>query len=181
MRTRTCGTQCSWNDWGACFGEVGPSSDTCGDGVDQDCDGMDARNLDQYEPNDDCASAFELEQDPDDRVLVATMDTADDGSDYFKFMADDTSFNFGREIIRLTLEDVPSGADYDLYLYRGLESCINNPPLERSISGGAGEDELLEWYEALNFDDSGEFYIRVRRYAGNACFSPYRLTVYGLR
>lgn len=181
MRTRTCDGQCEWTGWGACFGNVDPSTDTCGDGIDQDCDGMDDRRPDQYEPNDSCAAAFELEQDPDERVLVATIDTAADQSDYFKFYADDTSFNLGREVIRLTLEDVPSDADYDLYLYRGLESCNRNEPLERATTGSYGDDELLEWYEALNFDDSGVFYIRVRRYAGNACFSPYRLTVYGLR
>lgn len=39
-RSRSCGTTCSWNDWGSCEGAyVGPSPEFCGDAVDNDCNG----------------------------------------------------------------------------------------------------------------------------------------------
>lgn len=48
--TRSCGTDvgecvagietCSGGAWGPCVGEVGPTTEICGDGLDQDCDGV---------------------------------------------------------------------------------------------------------------------------------------------
>jgi hypothetical protein len=142
---------------------------------------MDDRRPDSYEPNNTCAAAYDLGTEPDNRVLSATIDTAADTDDYYVFTGVDDTFTFGREVVRLTLEDVPGDADYDLYLYRGLSACQSGSSLAQSVAGGRGDEEMLEWVEALNFDDEGDFYVRVRRYAGNACFAPYRLTVHGLR
>ncbi len=181
--TRTCNGSCSWSDWGECLGEVEPSTDTCGDGIDQDCDGMDDRRPDSSEPNDTCGQARRLftEDAPvDPNVFVnATIDTAADQDDYYYFTAEDNTFTLGREEIIVTLEDVPGDADYDIYLYKGLGSCNNDDTLALS-NEGTGQDERIEWTEIVNSDDSGDYYVRVKRYRGNACFAPYKLTVNGL-
>ena len=176
-RTRTCSNMCEWREWGPCRGNVEPSFDSCGNGEDEDCDGSDARNEDEYEPNDDCLDAAFLGEDPDVTVS-ATIDTADDTSDYYYFDGSDSASPF-REYITLTLRDVPSNADYDLYLYHGYTNCTNDNPM-MSSTGGRGEDEDISWGERWNYDDGGEWYVRVRRWYGNACYDPYTLTVDGL-
>ena len=39
-QTRTCSAACSWGSWSSCTGSVGPSPETCGDGVDNNCNGV---------------------------------------------------------------------------------------------------------------------------------------------
>ncbi|HUL58327.1 MAG TPA: hypothetical protein VLU43_03590 [Anaeromyxobacteraceae bacterium] len=39
--TRSCSTSCAWGAWSACGGAyVGPTPDVCGDGIDQNCNGV---------------------------------------------------------------------------------------------------------------------------------------------
>jgi hypothetical protein len=174
---RTCDNSCDWSGYSACRGNVEPSFDSCGNGEDEDCDGEDAGNPDQYEDNDDCNDAHNLGTDPD-TTIAANIDTAADRDDYFYFTAEDSASPF-REFITLELSDVPADADYDLYLYEGLTNCRNGDPLAVSDEG-QGEDESISWGERFNFDDGGRFYVRIRRFFGNACFEPYSLRVDGL-
>ena len=39
-QTRTCSATCAWGSWSSCTGSVGPSPETCGDGVDNNCNGV---------------------------------------------------------------------------------------------------------------------------------------------
>jgi DNA-binding beta-propeller fold protein YncE len=39
-QTRTCSATCSWGAWSSCGGYVGPSPETCGDNVDNNCNGV---------------------------------------------------------------------------------------------------------------------------------------------
>jgi hypothetical protein len=175
---RTCSNSCGWSGYSQCRGNIEPRFDSCGNGLDEDCDGADARNPDQYETNDDCFSAHFLGTDPDTEIQ-ATIDTVDDNDDYFYFTAVD-GFNFGLpEYIEIDLQGVPNDADYDLFLYRGLGDCVADDPLGSSTAG-LGADESISWGERFNTDDDGDYYVRVQRFVGNACFEAYSLSVDGL-
>ena len=39
-RARTCGAACTWGAWQACTGAVGPSPEICGNGIDENCNGV---------------------------------------------------------------------------------------------------------------------------------------------
>jgi parallel beta-helix repeat protein len=47
IETRTCGSEGEWENWGSCEGAVEPSTEVCGDNLDNDCDGS---------VDEDCAS-----------------------------------------------------------------------------------------------------------------------------
>jgi hypothetical protein len=178
-RSRTCDATCQWEPWGACSGNVDPGFDTCGDGLDQDCDGYDASDPDNYEPNDSCFMAYYLGEEPDNQTVYATIDTPDDDNDYYYFTGNDSTLD-PTERIQITLEDIPAGADFDLCLYQGYDNCVASNPLVCSTNIGT-TDESIDWGESFGGDDDGDYYVRVIRYYGNSCFSGYWLTVHGLR
>lgn len=164
--------------WGACEGGDG-ADEICGDGVDQDCDGSDLRNPDDWEPNDDCTQCRLVQPDADPNVILqARFDSVDDRTDCYRFLADDG--NAYRERIRLTLSNIPSGHDYDLYLYEDQASCEARTPLARSTNSG-NDDEDIDWGESFGFSDSGTYFIRVTRFAGHDCEQGYSLAIDGLR
>jgi DNA-binding beta-propeller fold protein YncE len=39
-QTRTCSATCAWDAWEACAGAVGPAPEVCGNGLDENCNGM---------------------------------------------------------------------------------------------------------------------------------------------
>lgn len=176
-----CGTgveTCEANgQWGACDGGDG-SMEICGDGIDQDCDGSDLRAPDAWEPNDDCASCPMITGTDPNVYLNGSFDSVDDSVDCFRFEAYD---DFGpiREFISLTLDQIPTGHDYDLYLYRDLASCQSGTSLASSALYG-NDSETISYGEGLGTDDSGTYYIRVVRFAGTSCTDEYRLTINGL-
>jgi len=62
---------------------------------------------------------------------------------------------------------VPSGADYDLYLYSGIPDSYGQPIfLARSVNASAGGQEIIK-YTAT---DSGEYYVVVKWVDGNGVF-----------
>lgn len=169
---------CSSGVWGACEGGSG-EAEICGDGVDQDCMDGDLRNPDSYEPNGDCTQCRMLQPGADPMLSIeASFDSVEDEVDCFRFAADDGVIY--RERIRVTLEGIPDGHDYDLYLYQDQQACQDSDPLAYS-NNLEDEDETIDWGEAFGTDDSGTYFIRVVRYAGHSCTEGYQLTVDGLR
>lgn len=168
---------CERASWGACVGGSG-EAEICGDGVDQDCQDGDLRSPDTWEPNDDCSQCRLIQPGDDpDRFIEARFDSVDDRVDCYRFNADDgVSY---RETIRLKLENIPVGHDYDLYLYQGLSACQNQDSLALSIST-SNADENIEWGEAFGTSDSGTYFIRVVRFVGYSCTDDYKLTIDGL-
>jgi hypothetical protein len=176
---------CSEGAWGAC--DAGDGEEICGDGIDQDCDGSDPRMPDPWEPNDTCMTCSLISMDTDPNVFLrASFDSVSDNTDCYRFIASDDT-NFGvREFINITLEDIPAGHDYDLYLYRNFDDCVARNTLASSINTG-NADDTISWGERFATGDSGTYYIRVTRYRGQICVPDcatdggcYRLTVNGL-
>ena len=171
--------------WGMCEGGNG-ESEICGDGIDQDCDGSDLRMPDSFEPNDSCGLCKYLTAtvDPQSESISASFDSVNDDIDCFRFDARDNRSFFGPESISVDLTDIPMGHDYDVYLYRDRAACLNHgtqqaQPLAYS-SATSNMPESLRWTEQLGVDDSGVYYIIVRRFAGSSCTESYTLTVNGL-
>lgn len=163
--------------WAMCVGGDG-SAEICGDGIDQDCSGGDLRMPDAFEPNDSCAACKLIQADPDpDLTLTGSFDSIEDDVDCFKFNADDS--NSYREHIRISLTNVPAGADYDIYLYASQGRCESLDPLASS-ENASNDDEFIEWGEAFGSDDSGTYFIEVRRFSGHSCTESYSLAVDGL-
>jgi hypothetical protein len=159
---------------------IDPAYDYCGDGIDQDCDGSDADHPDEFEPNNSCAEAYDLNvQDPNEIEYYASIDTASDNYDYFKFYGYDNDLPTN-EKIRIWLDNIPWGVDYDVCLYWNQNDCIADNPLACSTNAGT-DDEYIEIQEMFPGDDTSTYYVRVSRYSGNACFENYRLVIKGLR
>ena len=75
------------------------------------------------------------------------------------------------------------GHDYDVYLYRDRAACptmVHSRPNHLYSSATSNMPESLRWTEQLGVDDSGVYYIIVRRFAGSSCTESYTLTVNGL-
>ena len=200
--SRQCNpTTCEWEDWGEC--SVQPVAEVCGDGLDQDCNGADRRNLDVFEPNDSCAACALLSSSDDPNgSLDARIDSIDD-TDYYCFWGDDGISILGPEKITIELNSIPDNADYDVYLYQGLggndaerqanaiENCNAGPSralnardgdgnLQEGINPGS-QSERIQWSERFNATDTGFYIIHVKNFYGNSCTEEYTLEYDGLR
>jgi hypothetical protein len=186
--TGMCGAgveTCEGGDvWGMCVGGSG-EAEICGDGIDQDCDGFDVRMPDGFEPNDTCADCFQLmpmgSGDPVDPnvFLNARFDSVDDDIDCYKLIASDEG-GIAREFIRVDLTEIPSGHDYDIYLYESLDDCNMRRNALASSTNVGNADDHIAWGERFATSDSGTYYIIVDRYRGYSCTDDYRLAVNGL-
>ena len=179
LQQRSCDGSCGWAAWSACAGAIEPIDELCGDGVDQDCDGDDLVEEDVYEPNDSCTDAWDLGLEPVAAVATGYMSSIGDDNDYFVFETDDGISITSLEHIVVTLEDIPRGTDYDIFLYRGLEACVTNAHLASSALAG-DLDEEIDWEESRGVEDGGNWYVRVSRFSGASCEDRYRLQVTGL-
>ena len=178
-----CNSECQW-DVGECVGEIAPEpNDFCGSSLDLDCDGQLTRRPDDYEGsngNDSCFSCSSIGLvDPENFEIYATIDRYGD-VDYYCFQADDSGWP--GEVVVATLENIPAGEDYNLYLYKSRNDCVDSNELDISVNSGTTNEEV-SYREPPFGDDSGIYVVGVRG-AGNYnynCDSSYKLTITGLR
>ena len=195
--TRTCGTGCQWNAWGSCLGATYETSEVCGNGLDEDCDGSDWTVPDDYEPNNTCSTCKWLGEDPDftgDDILFGSFDNVNDEVDYYCFDGIDDSppiyCPWCSENIKIELENQSFGMDADLALFRktvdddgnvlktSMENCEDYNPFVTSVTIGP-DDESISWSESSKPDT--DFYIlRVKNYEASDCWGSYELSVKGL-
>ena len=169
-RIKRCDDQCRWVD-GECLGEVTPAPETCGSLLDLDCDGELNREPDVYEPNNTCELCTLLPEGVS--ITNATIDVPG-GQDYFCVEVDDQLFDLF-ESLDVTLSS-PTGRNYDLYLYKTLEDCQGERPLESSTGSS---DEALRLVDSSGSDDSGTYIIQVKGASANefSCEEYYELTI----
>ena len=180
---RTCSGSCQWNAWKSCAGAVYPVDETtealCGNGVDEDCDGKDYTFPDSYEPNNDCYDCYYLGADPTQKLYV-TMDSKTDTTDCFYFKGIDSSWN-PLEKIKVKATTQPAGFDIDLYLYNGLNNCVNGGnPLAKVTFKPAAEDEI-SWGEGVLSSNDTDYYVVVKSYGAHYCYKSYVLEIEGLK
>lgn len=175
---------CEWTS-GSCQGEVGANEievETCGSAVDYNCDGGVSDRPDGFEPNNTCGTCEVIGMpDPRNFTLTASLDSYADRWDYYCFDVIDDLFTLFPESITVTLNNVPDGEDYDLFLYKSIADCNNENELASS-SRASGSDEELEWTEPRGEDDAGRYVIGVKSYTTRdySCDEYYTLTVDGL-
>jgi len=167
----TCNSDCDDGD-----AAINPgATDVCGGG-DQDCDGTvdeDAAG-DQYEPNANAAQAAFISGDDTSVTIFGTVHTSGDAADWFWVdTEDDLDFPCDLFQVSATLDSIPSGTDYDLYLYDNDENL-----LDWSTNVG-NASESVSWSPGCVSpgDDAGVFFVRVRRWSGQSCSDTYRLVV----
>ena len=179
-RSRSCNNSCGWGGWGSCIGLVAPTTEICGSGLDENCDGRSETRPDRYEGtngNNTCGSCYSLSLTNGQRTISATIDNVNDDWDYYCFQVND-GVSALPSTASVTLTNIPSGADYDLYLYKEQAGCTSNSELERSILG-SNNNELIEWTESYLSDDSGLFIIGVKQLGNRSydCDQSYTLTI----
>ena len=167
----TCGGDC--NDSNA---SVHPGlTDGC-NGVDDDCDGATDENAagDAYEPNNDSNSSFVALGNDASVNLSATIHVSTDQNDWYLVDAvDDLEFLIDTFYVTAQLTSMPSGANYDLYLY---DAAINL--LDSSTSGSNNPESVTQASEPFSIgDDGGVFFVRVKRTSGHNCSDSYSLYI----
>ena len=182
-QVKSCNSSCQWVE-GACEGGVEPITEACGAERDWNCDGSVDDRPDGFEPNNSCASCRLVGTlDPRNFTLTATIDNFAD-VDYFCFEVEDNipinPFDTNEELT-ITLTNVPSSVDFDLYVYQSEEDCVSGNELASSAAG-RGSDEEIIWSEPLGNDDSGTYIVKIVGFSNNSfsCNEFYTLTINGL-
>ena len=188
--SRDCSTVCGegvetclGGEWFNCSAQQ-PLPETCGDGLDNDCFGGDERRPDIYEPNNDCASARGLGNDPENLHINPTIDSVDDGDDFFKFTIEDDSPSFPfthKEELEIDLLRMPPGIDLRLHVYGGQAGCELERPWDFAAVGDCGGHQCLRFEESRGPDEGGELFIRIERLnEAYDCGATYQLRIHGL-
>jgi hypothetical protein len=159
--------------YSACMGGDG-SPDVCGSGIDSDCDGMTLRAPSMYEPNDTCGEGWPIPGTNPSVTLTPRFDSVEDSYDFFKLVFDDT-ISYPQHI-QITMDQIPMGHDYDLFLYASYDACQSMMPIASSTHDG-NAPEMIDWAESFGTCDSGTYYIRVARISGYSCTESYRLVI----
>jgi hypothetical protein len=106
--------------------------------------------------------------------VMAYLQSASDTEDWYQFYATDAS-NSCTGFINVQLT-VPSGVDYDVYLYFTADgSCGGANLLVAGLSSSGNEN--VTFNESCSVSDEGWYLVRVVRYSGQSCTMPYTLTV----
>jgi hypothetical protein len=100
-----------------------------------------------------------------------------DDWDYYCFQVED-AWSLTPSTASVSLRNIPSGADYDLYLYKEQAGCTSRNELAKSILS-SNNNELIEWSESYASDDSGLFIIGVKQIGDRSydCDQSYTLTI----
>ena len=168
----TTSAQCSSN---FCVGNVccavacnSTSCDTCGGGS---CTPF----LDPYENGNVCRDSLpDLGSGAFSNSVQAYLQSATDTEDWYQFYASDAS-NACNGTIHVQLT-VPTGADYDVYLYYSADGSCTSPKLLAAGLSTTGNEDVT-WTEQCSVSDEGWYLVRVKRYSGSSCSLPYTLTV----
>ena len=112
---------------------------------------------------------------PHELVLIS-----DPGPNHGMFNGDDSDLY--REHINASLTNIPTGSNYDLYLYKlaGHDCAVGTHAAIAQGNQPGDTNESLTWEEPLGTDDTGEYMICVTRVSGFSCDTQYELTVDGL-
>ena len=86
----------------------------------------------------------------------------------------------GCEHIRIELENIPVGRDYDIILYRNLATVRQNVRFNRVQRQATQTNRSTGEREEAASDDDGRFYIKVYSAGGYSCDDNYLLRVDGL-
>lgn len=166
---------------------------TCmGDG---DCiDGVCACSPDAEEPNDGPSGAPMIDSAPDTNTWERTydawnLDEADD-EDWVRFSVEDTGLD--NPSITVTLDQIPTGSNYDLAAYYVCDSGGENSSCGAgmpdnmlgngcaSASSGTTSETVridADCDRAFSSNDSGDLYIRVTSSTWGASCAPYRIRI----
>jgi hypothetical protein len=121
---------------------------------------------DNYEPNDSCGQAYgPLTSGQTYPSWISYCDLATyKKSDYFYIVISTTN------AINIYLTDIPTGTDYDLFLYTET-GCVSNKSAAESRKPGSSPETI-----SYSPPTTGRYYIRVYSYSGYST-SPYSLRV----
>ena len=171
------------DNWTSCGGDCNDSDNTvfpgaidiC-DGVNQDCDGSVDENAtgDVFEPNETSASAYFIGGDDLIVDLWATFHLSSDGDDWYWIdTVDDTDVICDAFYISVSMDSIPAGTDYDIYLYNSSLGLLGS-----SLNTGNSSESIF-WEPGCGSwsDDGGTYYVRVDRWSGYACGDTYHLQV----
>lgn len=172
--------------WTSCAGDCNNSNpsihpgqnDVC-DGTDADCDGAIDENAagDVFEPNNSSGGSYNIGGDDTIIDLWATIHVGTDTADWYQVSTtDDFEFLCDLFYITATLDSIPAGTDYDLYLYDGSLTLLD---YSDAVSN---TNETVYWEPGCTSpgDDGGLYYLRVARWSGSSCSDTYHLEVENL-
>ncbi len=167
--------------WTTCEGDCNDGSslvhpgltDTC-NGTDNDCDGIVDENAagDAYEVNDSSGQAPVIATNNSSSTSYATFQYSTDNYDWYAISTvDDTDIICDSFNVQASMSSIPSGTDYDLYLY---DESLNL--LDYSIAVGNAGESVAYYADCLDWgDNGGTYYLRVTRWSGWDCSDTYRL------